>query len=69
MHNEPDLMLVSGAIGALALFTTYLILFVIHAVFKRLRRSINCDIEAESHSLLGFDSHGKLKIESQFISH
>jgi hypothetical protein len=68
MRNDPELMLISGFIGALVLFTTYLILFVIHAIFKRLCKQTDCDNEAEPNSLMGFDSHGKLKIESHLLS-
>jgi hypothetical protein len=66
MYDERQLMIVAGALSAMAFFAAYSILFVAHAIYKRLRRPLQYDDDFSSESMLGFDSHGKLKIESSY---
>ena len=70
MHDDEELMLIAGAIFAVMFFTTYLILFVGHMIYKRLNRDVLPDANDNDlpSSLLGFDSQGTLKIESIYPS-
>jgi hypothetical protein len=65
MHDDDELMLVAGVLTASAFLTLYLILFVVHSIFKR-RRGSALNIDYCEESLLGFDARGELKIESKY---